>query len=205
MDTVHLSKNNITTNKKLQRTEHFRSFYIRQSFYSARVRVFSQLCSGQITFSNKFPEGASFKNVSVWKSREADIKCVTLNRNERNSAIPRTAQTKEVIIRSCYPEMFCKKDVLENPPNFTGKLRKAEVCNVIKKETLTGVAQEFLGKNPRGTSCQQQKIMFHKSFNRVKLKSANQNALPNRISTLTIVYRIKKKSNRFSMVCLTVT
>ena len=104
--------------------------------------------------ANKFPEGASFKNISVWKSREADIKCVTLNRNKRNSAIPRTAQTKEVIIRSSYPEMFCKKDVLENPPNFTRKLRKAEVCKVIKKETLTGIAQELLGKNPRDTSCQ---------------------------------------------------
>ena len=116
------------------------------------------------------------------------LQCVTLNRNERNSAIPKTAQTKETIMRSSCPEMFCIWGVLENTAKFTGKVRKAVACNVIKKETLTqlfpvnfakllrkikkkkkntaggcfctGVVQELLGNNPRGISCQKQGIKF---------------------------------------------
>ena len=139
MDTVHLSKNNITTNKKLQRTEHFRSFYIRQSFYSARVRVFSQLCSGQITFSNKFPEGASFKNVSVWKSREADIKCVTLNRNERNSA---KKLLSEAVTRRCSVKKMFLKTLLISQENWE-RLRSA---TLLKKRLWQELPKNFLEK-----------------------------------------------------------
>ena len=46
--------------------------------------------------------------------------------------------------RSSRPEVFCKKEVLENFGKFKGKhLCQSPACNFIKKETGTGVSCEF--------------------------------------------------------------
>ena len=43
------------------------------------------------------------------------------------------------LFRSSHPDVFCKKYVLRNFTKFTGKYRKPETCNFIKKETLAQV------------------------------------------------------------------